>query len=231
VKSGKKIAIGGNITDTTHATVRYIPSTSAPSSHQGLCSARKNPLSGSCQPNSSFDSISDGTFAPAIVSQRTSASSRSMTGMPVALEVKSRSQALSLPWAVASSLTDALAAISAALARRAAARHSPHPGQSLHSPSDTGRGCGRNAASSNACRKASRPLPPLAAAPTTGQPSSRSKACKSMEMCFFAASSSRLTHTTTGHAVSKICKTNARFRSRQVASATTSVTLAAPDTR
>ena len=35
VKSGKKIAIGGSITDTTRASVRYIPSTSAPRAEGG----------------------------------------------------------------------------------------------------------------------------------------------------------------------------------------------------
>ena len=58
VNSGKKMAIGGSITDTTHATVRYMPSTAAPCSHHGAKDSR--PRSGSCRENSHFDSNSEG---------------------------------------------------------------------------------------------------------------------------------------------------------------------------
>ena len=95
----------------------------------------------------------------------------------------------------------------------------------------SGLGAGWRTASSSACRTPSSPRPPRAAAPATGHPSSRSRASRSTEMCFFSASSSRLTHTTTGQEVSRTWRARARFRSRQVASATTSVTSASPESR
>ena len=75
-----------------------------------------------------------------------------------------------------------------------------------------------NTAASNACRRTSRPSPPRAEVPTTRQPSSSSKTAKSTWMSFFAASSRRFTHTTTGHDTSSVCSANAKFRSKQVAS-------------
>lgn len=114
VNKGKKIAIGGSITDTTQATVRYIPSTSAPSSHQGALAACRAPRRGSCQPISSLESSSDGTFAPTMVSHSTPASRSSIAGMPVALLVSRRSRARSRRWAFSSSSVTASRAISAA---------------------------------------------------------------------------------------------------------------------
>ena len=58
---GKKIAIGGNITDTTHAVARYTPSIRKPLSHQGKCSVVAPSFSrGYSQPISKSESHCEG---------------------------------------------------------------------------------------------------------------------------------------------------------------------------
>ena len=59
-----------------------MPSISSPVSCSGACRLHSSSRSHSPAPNSSPDSRSDRRFAPVIVSQRITHSSRSMTGMP-----------------------------------------------------------------------------------------------------------------------------------------------------
>ena len=226
------MAMGGSITDTTHATVRYTPSTRAPVSHQGARRVSQMPRRGSCHPMSRPERSREGTLAPAMVSHNTRAKSPSITGMPVARLVRRRSRTRSRRWADRGSISVTSAAMAAARSITAAARLWAHPSQSpAQSSSGRGRAPGRSAASSSARRRASSPLPLRAAAPTTGQPSRSCNASRSTAICFFSASSSRLTHTTTGQDTSSTWSTRARFRSSPVASATTNVTSASPERR
>ena len=178
-------------------------------------------------------SSSEGTLAPTMVSHRTPASSRSITGIPVLRLVSRRSSRRSRRAAASGSMSDALAAMAFARAMRAAARLSAQPpqspGQAGKGRSGLGPGC--RTVSSRTCRSSSSPLPPRAAAPTTGQPSSDASTSRSTRTPFFSASSSRFTQSAAGQAISRICSARARFRSRQVASATTSVTSASPPSR
>lgn len=61
---GKKIAIGGSMTDTTHAVVRTAPSTSAPRSHCGAPSVLSVAASHASARAKSAASHSEGRFAP-----------------------------------------------------------------------------------------------------------------------------------------------------------------------
>ena len=60
VNNGKKIAIGGSITETTHASVLYIPDTSIEFNHSGAFIYSKNIWSFSSIQNKNVDKISDG---------------------------------------------------------------------------------------------------------------------------------------------------------------------------
>ena len=91
VNRGKKIAMGGSITDTTHASTRYTPSTSRPFTHTGAPAQAIAPPSRSPTQNKPSAKSWDGTFAPVIVSQNTPRSSRSMSGKPVRRLVRIRS--------------------------------------------------------------------------------------------------------------------------------------------
>ena len=95
VNSGKKMAIGGSMTATTHATVRYIPSASAPRSHGDTPSEPSSAEKGSCSENSHLESRAEGAFAPSIVSQKTKKRKPSKIGMPVRFEVSTLSIARS----------------------------------------------------------------------------------------------------------------------------------------
>ena len=74
------MAMGGSMTETTHASVRYTPRISASRSSAGTPAAAAQDRSLSCRPNSSAESAAEGRFAPSSVSQSTSASSASMAG-------------------------------------------------------------------------------------------------------------------------------------------------------
>ena len=111
------MAMGGSITDTTQATVRYTPSTRAPVSHQGAPSPSSSPRRGSCQPISSRERSSEGTLAPTMVSHSTPASRASITGMPVRRLVSSRSRARSRRPALSPSMSTACRTISPARTR------------------------------------------------------------------------------------------------------------------
>ena len=60
VNSGKKIAIGGSMTETTHASTRQTPSTRQSCSHFGACSRQNRSLNRSCTQNNAFASRADG---------------------------------------------------------------------------------------------------------------------------------------------------------------------------
>ena len=172
-------------------------------------------------------------MAPAMVIQNTSPSRSSITGIPVAREVSSRSSRRSRRSAC-SGLRTARAASSPARAASAAARVSwrcsaVRPGASVSGIWGRGGGKGACTAWRSAARRASSPSPPRTAAPTTGMPRASCRAVRSTAIPFFRASSRRLTHSTTGWVQAMTCRTRLRFRSRQVASATTSVASAAPD--
>ena len=65
--SGKNIAIGGNITDITHAKVLYTPSISAFMIIGGILRSLRMNFMYFSTPNKNLDSNSDGKFAPFIV--------------------------------------------------------------------------------------------------------------------------------------------------------------------
>ena len=89
---GKKIAIGGSITLITHAVARYTPSNRKPESHQGNpTEAPKLRSTGWTVSMSTEASIAEGTFAPAMVSQKTTMRITSMSGNPSHLLVSRRS--------------------------------------------------------------------------------------------------------------------------------------------
>ncbi len=86
------MAIGGNITLTTQAVARYIPSMTKPESHHGAPMAAAPDLStGTVQSMSSVASMPDGTLAPAMVSQNTPVSMAIISGTPHSRLVTSRS--------------------------------------------------------------------------------------------------------------------------------------------
>ena len=60
VNSGKKIAIGGSITDTTHAVTRYTPRISASCSQSGSPAASSQRERISLNPNSTEESTAEG---------------------------------------------------------------------------------------------------------------------------------------------------------------------------
>ena len=91
VKSGKKIAMGGNMTDTTQLVTRYTPDTSASVSHWGAPSPRSQAKRRGSSPDSVSLSHADGTLAPDMVRYSTSPSSASMSGMPMCRRASSRS--------------------------------------------------------------------------------------------------------------------------------------------
>ena len=134
-------------------------------------------------------------------------------------------------WAASWSMDITSPASRTARATVEAAWHSSQPGQPAQPAASRGRGGGLAAASSKDWRSCSSPWPLRAAAPTTGTPSRLRRVERSTWIPFFAASSSKLTHTTTGQTRSSTWSTRARFRSRQVASTTTSVTSASPERR
>ena len=113
-----------------------------------------------------------------------------------------------------------------AAARAATASGSP--------PSTSSQGAGGalfRAMSAMARRRSSSPAPSRAAVSTTGTPSAEAKAAVSGAACFFRASSIRLTHTTSRPVRQRSCTASCKFRRRQVASATSTVTSASPRRR
>ena len=60
VNMGKKIAIGGSITDITQANVRYTPKTRMPWSHPGEPDQTKNSVKRSCSQNNPLASSPEG---------------------------------------------------------------------------------------------------------------------------------------------------------------------------
>ncbi len=87
VNRGKNIAIGGSITDMTHANVLKIPSTNMPVTQYGAESCTNNELSGSSNENKAVDRNPEGTFAPVIVIQKIPNSSPIIMGIPVSFDV------------------------------------------------------------------------------------------------------------------------------------------------
>ena len=166
-------------------------------------------------------SRAEGALAPQMVSQNTAPSSRSITGMPVAGPVSSRSSRRSRAWTSSGRAERQASAMAAA--RRATA--------ALSSPSSAGHvsaAAGRRAMSSTAVRRASSPCPLRAAAVTTGTPRPRDRASVSTATPFFRASSIRFRHSTSRGVQQRSCTASSRLRRRQVASATTTVTSASP---
>jgi hypothetical protein len=92
VNSGKKIAIGGNMTATTQAVARYVPSINNPSSHQGMCShAAPDFNNGWPVSINSQNNQAEGTLVPITVSQSTTANMAIIMGNPVQRLVSSQS--------------------------------------------------------------------------------------------------------------------------------------------
>ena len=81
---------------------------------------------------------------------------------------------------------------------------------------------------STAFIRSSKPFLLRAAVPTTGTPRFFESWSKSMLICFFFASSIRLTQTTTRRVISSVWSTRLRLRSRQVASHTTTTASGSP---
>ena len=92
------MAIGGSMTETTHASVLYMPSTSSPESHSGAAAAPSSRWSGRMSENSPSASRAEGRFAPVMVMKKIPNSIRIMMGMPVRLEVRIRSIRRSRAW-------------------------------------------------------------------------------------------------------------------------------------
>ena len=212
------MAMGGSITATTHAAVRYTPSTSAPRTHGGAPASR--PRSGACSAMSPRLSRVEGALAPQMVSQNTRPSSNSITGIPTVGLVSSPSSRRSRAWTSSGRQERQASAISAA--RRATAALSSSGGSH-------GSSCGgRRAISSTAVRSASSPSPLRAAVVTTGTARARDNASVSTVTPFFRASSIRFRHSTSRGVRLRSCTARWRLRRRQVASSTTTVTSASP---
>ena len=96
VKRGKKIAIGGSITDTTQDNTRQIPSKRRLMSQEGAWMDWKNWIIHASRAEKPCERSSEGTFAPEIVSQKTRARSMSIKGIAVKRPVKMESNFLSL---------------------------------------------------------------------------------------------------------------------------------------
>lgn len=64
VNSGKKIAMGGSITDTTQASTRYIPSVRASTMPEGSPTRVRTSAKGSSRLNNRLDSSWDGSWPP-----------------------------------------------------------------------------------------------------------------------------------------------------------------------
>ena len=80
------------MTATTQAVAKYTPSNRKPLSHQGKPAAAPSPCSQGCTWSiSSPASMLDGTFAPSIVIQKTTASTASIRGNPNVRLVRRRS--------------------------------------------------------------------------------------------------------------------------------------------
>lgn len=92
VKRGKKTAMGGSMTETTHASVRYSPETSSPWSQAGACSFSKSSVNRFCMANKIPPSQSESTLAPQMVIQKIMASMKSIRGNPVIRLVRIRSK-------------------------------------------------------------------------------------------------------------------------------------------
>ena len=114
------MAMGGSITDTTQASTRYTPSTRAPWSQSGAFRAAKRPVSRSWPQNRASERRAEGTLAPSMVSHKMPVRRRSMTGIPVARLVKSRSSRRSRRAASARRQATTLPAISAPVRTNAA---------------------------------------------------------------------------------------------------------------
>lgn len=91
VNKGKNIAMGGSMTEMTHANVRYIPSTKTPFTQSGAPILANKPVIQSWIWKSPWDKSWDKPLAPEMVSQNTPANRRSITGNPVHLPVRIRS--------------------------------------------------------------------------------------------------------------------------------------------
>ena len=88
VNSGKNMAMGGSITDTTQAGTRYTPFTRKSANFPFMPTAPRSLKISSSSPKRKSLKISEGTFAPLIVSQNTKASSTAITGKAVSFPVK-----------------------------------------------------------------------------------------------------------------------------------------------
>ena len=218
VNSGKKMAMGGSITATTHAAVRYTPSTSDSRSHHGAPPSRAR--SGSCADMSHRLSSSEGRLAPQMVSHSTAPNSSSITGTPPQ-PVSTRSSRRSRVW-TSSGRRERQASAMADARRATAALSSPSSGGHVSSHGS------RRAMSSTAVRRSSIPCPLRAVAVTTGASSPRDRASTSTATPLRRASSIRFTHTTSRGVRQRSCTARCRFRRRQVASATSTVTSAPP---
>ena len=85
------MAIGGSITLMTQASPRYTPCQMNPVSHHGTPMASNAAAARSSNQKNPLASIADGTLAPAIVSQNTTARITSISGRPKIGEVTRRS--------------------------------------------------------------------------------------------------------------------------------------------
>jgi len=79
--------MGGSITDTTQARLRYTPRTQKPCNQAGACKAVNKPVSRSSIQNSPSARTADGILAPDRVTQKTTASNPNIKGNPQTGEV------------------------------------------------------------------------------------------------------------------------------------------------
>ena len=185
-------------------------------------------------------------FAPESVSQKTSASSRSMRGIPKrrlsTIRSMARSRARDRPGGDAGH-SDFLGAqhrgggqnISSSLSSRVCplcgSAYRPHRCPRV---SDGRLGAGGSVPLSTARSVFFSSFSPFfdrAAQGTTGMPSSRESAAVSMRICFFRASSIRFRQRTACGCTSSTCRTRTRLRWRQAASATRMTACAPPQVR
>ena len=85
------MAMGGSITDTTHASVRYMPDTMRPVTHPGAPMRSNQAYSRPSILNRPSASRAEGILAPWIVIQNTTPKRNTIIGMPKALEVSTSS--------------------------------------------------------------------------------------------------------------------------------------------
>jgi len=234
------------MTETTVASTRHTPSVSSETALGGRLSKTSARLSGASSPSRNPESIALTVFAPESVSQKTSASSRSMRGMPKRRLSTIRSMARSRACGSSGAVTQVIA-ISSARSTAAAVRISSSSSRvcplcgSAYRPhrmsagyrmggSEQGGSVPLSTARSVFFSSFS-PFFDRAAQGTTGMPSSRESAAVSMRICFFRASSIRFRQRTACGCTSSTCRTRTRLRWRQAASATRMTACAPPQVR